>query len=391
MQHLILWPFFQAIEKQLSYERWIDKYKIFQQYLTAHPPQLASDWDDLRVLCRLLYLQEFRDRKQFDTLLDQAIEQEKQVWLERARVATSPAVEKPNPTGTGPGDLPSTAKESTPSTPEKNAAGNTTPQTQETGKTTLRYFRPPEERVFSSEKFGKTSAGLSADSGQFLHSDEYLPYTRRQMAKAWQRLRRRQQSGFSDEMDLPATVQMFAKNGLLLAPAYRPGYVNRPDTLLIFSDVRGSMTPFFELTERMVDTARHLGGHRNAGVFYFQNVPLSNVYQHANLTGAVPVKTALQKANKQHTVAVVVSDAGAARANPDPAAQQMRLAHTRNFLNLLREYTQKVIWFNPMPEHRWPGTCAAQIVDEKLVALMVPVFENATLDPQEWIKKLIRY
>jgi uncharacterized protein with von Willebrand factor type A (vWA) domain len=70
---------------------------------------------------------------------------------------------------------------------------------------------------------------------------------------------------------------------------------------------------------------------------------------------------------------------------------QERFEATQRFLNILQERTHKILWINPMPIHRWPGTCAALIAKAgNLVNMMVPIYEAEPLDLQELIKKLIR-
>ena len=61
---------------------------------------------------------------------------------------------------------------------------------------------------------------------------------------------------------------------------------------------------------------------------------------------------------------VLLSDGGAARGRYD----LLRLLDTIAFMKALRTFTQRYVWLNPLPEHYWENTTAAQI------ARHVPMF-----------------
>lgn len=394
--HLLFWHFFQRIEAELSYERWIDKYKIFQDYLSTQPPRTADAWEEFRQLCRILYLQEEHDRLKFDEILEEAIQKEQNLWRSWYQLtvkeetpesqASTPA---PNPVNTAKMEPPldfepeqGTKKEEK---EEKQEQDSPSPVKQ------ILYFHPELEKVFDRDKYGKTNDKVNLDRSYFLHVDEYLPYTRRQMIKGWQRLQRKEVAGNTEQMDLPATIRQIAQFGFLAEPVFVSNYQNRANTLLMYVDVRGSMTPFAELSQRFVQTALNEGGHQQAGVYYFQNLPLQKVYRKDNLSDAVSIKESLLKANPQYTVAVIISDAGSARFGKSQAEAQERFEATRSFLYLLQERTHKIFWINPMPVHRWAGSCAALIAKAgNLVNTMTSIYETDAVDLQELVKKLIR-
>lgn len=54
---------------------------------------------------------------------------------------------------------------------------------------------------------------------------------------------------------------------------------------------------------------------------------------------------------------LVVSDAGAARGGRD----QARFRATARFLVRIKQRTTLVVWLNPVPRERWPGTTAQLI------------------------------
>ncbi|RYY59032.1 MAG: hypothetical protein EOO05_14565, partial [Chitinophagaceae bacterium] len=73
---LPFWHFFIDIEKMLSYERWIDKYKLMLQAISNGHITFDDGWVQFRKFMKVLYLQEVRDEVMFDKLLDKAITRE---------------------------------------------------------------------------------------------------------------------------------------------------------------------------------------------------------------------------------------------------------------------------------------------------------------------------
>jgi uncharacterized protein len=387
-EHLPFWQFFHAIEKELSYERWIDKYLLLLKMLRENYVEYDADWAAFKKLCRALYLQDVRDADRFNQLLDKAIETEKQfmeTWVRNISLEAQVA----NPSATNKAAAADTA-EKKPEIPAAPAVDNTqdedeTVTTNEPmdlqGSKTL-YYEPP---VIESE----TGVKALTKPTNFLMTDEYFPVTRRQMIKGWQFLRYQEKGGFTNEIDIPATVQKIGREGLFTGPILKQGVRNREDTLIIFADYRGSMMPFHELTNRLIETARKEGGHPRAPVFYFQNYPTGYVYRTANFSGPLKVKEALVKANRNSTLAIVISDAGAARGNGDRERQVQRNKMTGVFLNALDEACAHTIWLNPMPAHRWPGTSAELV--SKSVFLMTPVIDNYTYSFQDTLRTILRH
>ena len=149
------------------------------------------------------------------------------------------------------------------------------------------------------------------------------------------------------------------------------------------------MMPFHELTERLIATARSEGGHPRAPVFYYQNYPTGYVYSKPNFSDPVKVGEALVKANRNSTIAVVISDGGAARGNTDLTPIKKREEMTEAFLQMLRDTCAHVIWLNPMPEHRWKNTSAELI--SKHVYKMKAIMDNEGSSFQDMLRTILRH
>jgi uncharacterized protein with von Willebrand factor type A (vWA) domain len=211
------------------------------------------------------------------------------------------------------------------------------------------------------------------------------------MIKAWQYLRRKEKSGFSNRLDITATVDQVAKSGLLEKPVYQHSFVNRKDTLLILADSRGSMSAFSDLNNRLIQTAKGEGGHKRASVFYYKNVPATSLFKQPNLTDRIPISEALLSCNPNLTIAFIISDAGASKGNKDQKRISHRIKETRNFLKILEQRTAHIVWLNPMPKHRWKNTAAEWIVQEKSITAMIPLLEQGEYNFQDIIRKILKF
>lgn len=390
---LPFWHFFREIETALSYERWIDKYKILLQALVNGHIRYDEEWSHLRRFMKALYLQDHKDKALFETLLDAAIEKEKSFLEAYAKKEELPQGNRTNELGKKAPDEKTDSIPDSEIVPTKTEREPQLPVNEESMKEPpegvdkkTKYYHPP---LNGSASPAEGASELPVKRKGFLQTDEYFPVTRRQMIKGWQYLRHQEKGRGVRGIDITATVQQIAKDGLFLEPKYVPSLQNRPDTVIIFADSRGSMTPFHELTDRLLQTARGEGGHPRAPVFYFKNYPLGYVYRHPSLSGQVKLSEALLTANRNFTLAVVISDAGAARGNTDPARKKMRLDDTEDFLDALEAKCAHIIWLNPMPVHRWRNTAADLIRKEKKL-LMAPLLERDSYDFQNTIRTILK-
>jgi uncharacterized protein with von Willebrand factor type A (vWA) domain len=199
---------------------------------------------------------------------------------------------------------------------------------------------------------------------RFLLAGEYFPVTRRQMKQSWRYLRRMVREGPSVNLNVEATVKKLAREGVLFEPVLEPRRINRAELLLIV-DQEGSMVPFHALSRRLVETAVRGGRLGKAGVYYFHNCPLEHLFLEPDLVEAKSVKEVLAPLHQDYAVALVFSDAGAARGG----LNEERVRLTVDFLKRLKTRVRRVAWLNPMPESRWAWTTAAAI------ARLAPMFE----------------
>jgi hypothetical protein len=222
----------------------------------------------------------------------------------------------------------------------------------------------------------KTPAQLSSQAAA-LELRSYWPITRRSIEYGWQYLRRLRDDGPAGVLDIAATIEDAARQGLLLRPVYRQETRNHSHLVLLI-DSRGSMTPFHPLARDFVETAQRAQSEGAIGrldVFYFDNVANDNLYLNPKLSEMVKrndkhvsLEEALAHCDRE-TGVLIISDAGAARGNRSLG----RLEATEEMIYRLSRKTRSIAWLNPMPQTRWRATSATTI------STLVPMFEMSKL------------
>ncbi len=196
------------------------------------------------------------------------------------------------------------------------------------------------------------------------------PVTQQQIKQGWRALRRMLPQGPPQEVDLAATVAQVGRHGALIEPMLVPRRANLC-RLLLLVDQDGSMVPFHHFTQRLAVTAERSGRLLGNGVYYFHDCPARYLYRDRFLVEGQSIADVLGGLERARTVALIVSDAGAARGY----YQWRRVEQTEAFLAELMPHVGRAAWLNPVPQGRWLGTTADEI------ARLIPMFE---LSPQGW-------
>ncbi|MEH2180876.1 hypothetical protein [Nostoc sp.] len=226
-------------------------------------------------------------------------------------------------------------------------------------------FRNIEDEVQVAQAIRQVTSGNGEVLGdRFLFSMDYLPVTQRQMKQMWRHLRRLTKEGIAIELDIEATVNQIGRYGMMLEPVLLPARVNRTELLLLI-DQDGSMVPFHSLSVRLGHTASQGGQLGAAGIYYFHNCPVGYLYDDPLHQQAEPIENVLARLRQNRVVALIFSDAGAARGS----LNSERIELTEAFLKQLKQHVRYVAWLNPIPKKRWLSTTAGEI------AGLVPMFE----------------
>ena len=226
-------------------------------------------------------------------------------------------------------------------------------------------FRNIEDEVQVAQAIRQMTSGNGEVLGdRFVFSTDYLPVTQRQMKQMWRHLRRLTKEGIATELDIEATVNQIGRYGMMLEPVLSPARVNRTELLLLI-DQDGSMVPFHSLSVRLGETASRGGQLGAAGIYYFHNCPVGYLYYDPVHQQAEPIENVLARLRQNRVVALIFSDAGAARGG----LNSERIELTKVFLKQLKQHVRYVAWLNPIPKKRWLSTTAGEI------AGLVPMFE----------------
>ncbi|MGK7873890.1 MAG: hypothetical protein AB4426_11430 [Xenococcaceae cyanobacterium] len=294
--------------------------------------------DDLKSVCRLLWLKSrgTQQEKQFETIFDSYIQQHTTSSSVNEEISASPHSGEERATTTI-----QEKQSSLPAIPARTSrATNPSP--------------PPEIRLPSAYQTTPPIDVTQSESGYTLTVNDF-PFLERPTRQAWRQLRQPLRQGVTTEIDIPATIQIIGRYGICLDPVRQPRRINQIE-LVFFQDCDGSMIPFRPIVDALFNT---LEPRKFAQVirYYFRNCPGQFVYLKPKGTKIQPLEDLPLDSN--HTVAMIISDAGAARGGYNP----QRVGLTKRFLEQIQPRVKALVWLNPTPMERWLGTTAEEIAE----------------------------
>lgn len=329
--------------------------------------------EKLRQLCKTLWVKTPQDERQFEIIFRDMLKkrQQEKKDIEAATLAASlpgsvaqptPAQQRPAPEQPAPVRQPSPEEPAT--APAAVQPGDQPAQEDQAYQPAMTSEVVIDDEMAAARMVQRSMEEPGLPEQRFFLTGEYLPVTQRQMKQSWRYLRRMVKSGPAVTLNVEKTIQSIAKHGMLLDLVLEPERANRSELTLLV-DQKGSMLPFQRLAQRLVETAQKGGRLGRTGAYYFQNVPVDDLYLTPHLVEARPINKVLRTFHPERTLIMIISDAGAARGYPSEG----RVKQTEEFLKRLRSEVLRVVWLNPMPAERWPDSSAAEI------ARFVPMFE----------------
>jgi uncharacterized protein with von Willebrand factor type A (vWA) domain len=207
-----------------------------------------------------------------------------------------------------------------------------------------------------------TSIVLPPQGHRFILTEDYQPVSRRQMDQIWRFLRKPSHTGGrAENLDLQRTVARIARNGWLDQPEWQRNKLNKVHLVLLI-DHSSSMLAWHGLGRQLIASAIQGGGHKDAEVFWFSNLPHQFesavkpglLFKDSAHTRTEKMDTLLRRCSKQNTEVLIFSDGGAARGG----LNEKRAEHTKVWLQILKRNVSSVAWLNPMPHTRWWGSTA---------------------------------
>lgn len=372
-QHkLLLIRLFDRLRTELSIPLGIGEYQLL---LEALENGLSfENAGSLLSLCETIWIKSQEDQEILTAMLKQLIEEEIQIIETIAKNEERAAQRKRE-------DLKRKEKEKhkkeEKKPPKKNEAKNNeeAPPKEEVPKktNTQRVKEEQEVGIVLDLPIDEHQEKISPQNQDaFVLSDDYLPISSREMKQLWRMLRSRTKSGTSAEIDIPETVQAISKEGIIIDPIYQSDRINSTK-LIIMVDHHKGMIAFHTLTQNLVQSAIVGGGHKDASIFYFNQYPGPHLFTNATHTKHQALSHVLAQISSPNTVALIVSDAGAASGEYDSE----RIGKTLQSLKELKNHVSRVVWLNPMPRHRWSGTSAY------MISKSVDMFEFIQEQPME--------
>ncbi len=199
-------------------------------------------------------------------------------------------------------------------------------------------------------------------SRKFIFTDYFFDLSKRQMQQICRCLPLYLPSGKSQDIDLRASVEAWARAGMIGTPLYQKKQATLNQILLLI-DQDGSMKAFEQLADTFASALEaafetKMGENKDkVKTFYFYNVPQEYSYKDKKHQQYEKTSQILQALKGTYSSVIIISDAGAARGGNSDA----RYKATLRFLIQLKKVCDKIVWLNPMPEERWPKTTAARI------------------------------
>ncbi|MCC5618377.1 hypothetical protein LC605_25495 [Nostoc sp. CHAB 5836] len=328
-----LFDLFILMREELGLPLTIDQYYLLLEALKGGFG-IASR-EELKKICRLLWIksQFSRQAENFEECFDE--------YFKRYDERVKPAPKKPKDTQE---DIPSL--ETPPNSVEKDESEPLETPPEIPSKGNLQVPIAIRGKLLPKKLFRKDVYQLSARD---------FPVTERQIQQSWRYLRRPIREGALTEIDIEATIQQVCQQGIFLQPVLISNRINRAELLLLI-DVSNSMVPFYLLSQQLVDNLK--GGRLGkADIYYFRNCPGDYLYFHPQHPQAKLIHDLLPKLHSKRTVALIISDGGAARGG----VNQNRIEFTEEFIKNFASCVRYIAWLNPIPEERWLYTTAQKI------------------------------
>lgn len=312
-------------------------------------------WQDIKRVCRLLWVKPCSnyDAKIFDDTFENYIQQHhaKMPAQKETKALKNNSATKISP------KIPSNL----PQIPPRKKG---TPSTQEKNKINSDIQVPLAMETPSTSSFENTKNNFSLSSKDF-------PLQLHDIQVTWRLLRKAVQTGKDYELDIEATLERIEREGIFSDAVMRPVRVRRTEFLLLIDD-SPAMIPFFPALQPFIQAINE-ARITPARIYRFTSYPDEYLYHWHHPTQVEPLTSLLPKLHRNRTIALIISDAGAATVT----YSQKRIKGISEFLTALSPCIRQLIWLNPLPSQRWEGT-SAWTIDGVLNGKML-TYEPASL------------
>lgn len=198
----------------------------------------------------------------------------------------------------------------------------------------------------------------------------------RQIKVALKRLRRLEEIGKKDELNIDKTIDQTAKSGGDIELIFEPRRKNNVKMLLIM-DVGGSMDPYAHLVSKLFSAANQMSHWKDFKYYYFHNCPYELMYENAqrNPDQAIEFQEFIRKYDSSYKC-VMVGDAGMASYELTDRYGSIYYYHRNEMPGIyyIRElehhFDKNIVWLNPeLLRLDWaPWT-------RKIISSIIPMFD----------------
>ena len=379
MQNMPLYTLFDTVRDRFNRHLGLADYMLL---LEAMQQGIGiADKNELRDICAMLWLKNKPQQDQFKTFFENYNKTQVEDFLKAAKktdtsIEDSLELDKAlDKIGDETNNDPLQKPETNPSLPHPKTeakATDTDASPAQSGKDTVTVQWDIGKMASGNAGKGFNTYGTSRDtreggvserrelSGKYIMTDNYHPFTERQLTQQWRRLRRRQVQGASRDIDLQATIKHVAQQGFFDTPVMQRHLVN-DYRLVVLVDWKGSMLAFHTLSDLIVETLKQ--ELPKTEVWYFRNHPQDYFYGRPDWTEAIETDKWLFQLAQNPAHILIVSDGGAARGN----FVTERLQAWFRFFKQVKPIAPNIVWLNPMPQERWAGSTAGYV--EKMVTM----------------------
>lgn len=201
---------------------------------------------------------------------------------------------------------------------------------------------------------------------EFLLVRQHDPSSPLSLRRNWQKLRSEHPTYAELDLDVEATIRNIARKGYFDEPVLIPR-IRRELNLLLFVDAGGSMSPLMDYCNRWQEIVLANVRFKEARRCYFRNIPEHTVFLDKDLKEATPLRRFWANIPPGRTIALILSDVGAARKSWDST----RILECRDFSRVLHKKGIEQLWLNPMRKQWWEGNSAAKVA--QYVPQMLPM------------------
>lgn len=374
---LILFSFFDRLRKLEGLELDMTQYFLFLDLFTRG---FAKEKAALLHLCKTLWLTRSKFRENFEEFFEEEFQNLERQWLPVHKTGLNPNSSKNDQmlietsNSTIPENLTDTTKTSI-SPKDKNPISHQI-EKEDQSKSAKRNISQNLMEVFLNFGEGGSKSPLTGSKSDempsekattFLFSEEkHLPIQMRRLGQILLKLQMFQNTHWGDQLDLPAIVRQFGKDGFITQLNFEKISKNCHQAIFL-TDHEGSMAAFELWGDFLFRILTHHPAFERVDRYYFHDSPAKvinkygmetfKLFTNSSHTISTHADQIFNLADPRSTWLIIFSDGGAYKQELDHEG----LLIWWQFLGMASKQVSAVTWLNPLPKDRWEGSMAGYL------------------------------